>query len=353
MPADTNAADGALTPARLAFITTGGTIAHVVRASDGVAELGYDVSQLLGGVDAATISLDVHQPFTKGSKDVTTADWSAIAGAVGDALAAGVDGIVVLHGTDTMHYSAAAVAFAVGSPGVPVVFTGSMAPGSQTDGDAVGNVAAAVAVATQADVGEVCVVFSGDAARSYRSIWRAVGVKKLHSFADDALRSPNMSPLGSVRDGVVVLDGHQRPRGTPAWSPQTNRFDDNVGLIKVHPSLRAETLAAYLEQHSGVVIEGTGIGHLHQDLYAVVEQWAKPVVICTQAPFGGEALGAYEGDAELVALPNVIRGGAMTSETAFVKLAWCLAGNADPYLAMPEELVGEFGGNLNTIEARS
>lgn len=339
---------------RVAVVTTGGTIEHFVGDSNGVAELGYDVANLLDGVAAAGIDVSVDALFQKGSRNLTPDDWGEIAGAVRAALDEGVDGIVVLHGTDTMHYSAAAVAFAMGLTSVPIVFTGSIMPGSQVDGDATDNLRDAIAVAAFADIAEVCVVFSADEARTHRAILRGVCSKKMHSTAVGALRSPMMAPLGLVRDGAVTLTGTHRRRGLSSGvSSGRLQFDARVGLIKLHPGLTASVLETYLGEHSAVVVEGTGVGHLHDRLYEVVAAWKHPVVVSTQTPFGGESLGQYAGDQALMDLPNVIQGGAMTSETAYVKLSWCLAGNADPYVAMTEELVGEFGGDLSSRARRA
>jgi glutamyl-tRNA(Gln) amidotransferase subunit D len=92
------------------------------------------------------------------------------------------------------------------------------------------------------------------------------------------------------------------------------------------------------------VLEGTGTGHLRDELHAVVERYGRPTVLTTQAPYGGERLGGYASDGLTLALPNVIPGGSMTPETALVKLMWALGQGGDVRELMTQDLAGELVG---------
>jgi L-asparaginase/Glu-tRNA(Gln) amidotransferase subunit D len=105
-----------------------------------------------------------------------------------------------------------------------------------------------------------------------------------------------------------------------------------------------EMLARYLVGSSAAVLEGTGVGHIRTDLQTVVAQFGKPVVISTQAVYGGEKLGGYDVDRHILALHNVIPVGDMASETALVKLMWALRQGGDVKSIMRTNIAGEISG---------
>jgi L-asparaginase type I len=275
--------------------------------------------------------------------DIVPADWHLLASAVSDAVAQRPTGIVVLHGTDTLHYTASALTFLLGECGVPVAMTGSMIPGGDAGSDALANLRDAVTVAANADFAEVCVVFSADPERSEGVIIRGCRARKVHSRAINAFASINAPPIGRVSAGRVLRTSLAvRPRG-PARTRELSKLDENVALIKVTPNMTPEMLTKGLSGLSAAVLEGTGVGHIRTDLQPVVAQFGKPVVISTQTVSGGERLGMYDVDRHILALPNVIPGGDMLSETALVKLMWALGQSADVRAKMRTNIAGELG----------
>ncbi|SDG24810.1 asparaginase [Pseudonocardia oroxyli] len=320
----------------MSVLTTGGTIAQQTARTTasgalGVAVPGFDVTRLLPG-DRLDVALSVRSVSAKGSKDMRATDWLAMAAAVVEEIAAGADGVVLVHGTDTMHYTAAALSFVLGPVPVPVVLTGSMRPGGDPDSDGAANLRDAVRTAATADLGEVVVVFSGDAdRRGPATILRGNRARKVHSTALNAFASPALAPLGAVGESVV-LSAHARPKGgsPPRPSPA---FAEDVALVTVTPTTTAPLLAGWLAPLSGVVLAGTGTGHVHADLVPVLADLGArggAVVMSSQAAAGGERLGAYSGDLTPEVVPGLVGAGAMTAEAALVKLMWVLGRGADP-----------------------
>lgn len=328
--------------AKVIVLTTGGTIGHS-SGNAGVAALNFDPAGLLSQLDISDVEIEVRDVFRKGSMDIVPDDWQILASTVFDAMAQRPAGVVVLHGTDTLQYSAAALTFLLGDCGVPVVMTGSMIPGGDPGSDALANLRDAITVAARADFAEVCVVFSADRNRSEGTIIRGCRVRKVHSRAIDAFASVNSPAIGSVSgDRILPTALAVRPRGA-AGPRVASSLDPNVALIKLTPNMSAEMLARFLAGCSAAVIEGTGVGHIRTDLQPAVAQFAKPVVISTQAVYGGEQLGGYEADRYILALPNVIPGGDMTSEAALVKLMWALGQGGDVRAIMRTNIAGELG----------
>jgi L-asparaginase type I len=296
-------------------LNTGGTISY---AADG-SGLSWRPEAFLEGVDvpARVVYRDV---FRKASINLVPADWTVIAAAVHEALRAGAEGVVVLHGTDTMAYSAAALSLMLQNLSVPVVLTGAMQRGGTPNSDGRRNVADALAVAARGDLAEVCVVFAGAILRGNRA-------RKRHSSGLDAFASPNHPPLGYAEGGTVRL-GPARvpraPRGEPRYAPEVNA---NVRLIRYHPGCTAAFLGQALAGADGAVIEGTGAGHVATEggILAAIGQAGKPVVLVSACWEGGVRLGDYDVDQEILAVDSIVPGEDMTPETALVKLMWVLA----------------------------
>jgi glutamyl-tRNA(Gln) amidotransferase subunit D len=326
---------------KVIVLTTGGTIEH--RSENGAAVMDFDSRRLISAAGLTDIDVSFHAIFRKSSMDLVPNDWQLVATAVAEAVTQQPQGVVILHGTDTLHYTAAALAFMLRGLSVPVVLTGSMIPGGDAHSDALPNLRDAVVVAARADFAEVCVVFSADPARTKGLIIRGCSAKKVHSHAIDAFVSINAPPIGTIAGAEIVRTNIKaRPRGGSQLSLAVD-LDQNVALIKITPNLTPRMLARYLHGASGAVLEGTGVGHLGTALQTVVAEFGKPTVISTQAVYGGERLGAYEVDRTILAIPNMIPARSMTSEAALVKLMWALGQGGDVRPLMQTDIAGEFG----------
>ena len=326
-------------------LTTGGTIAHRSR-QDSVAVLDRDPQELVSQIGMNDVNICVRAVFQKGSMDVVPSDWHVIASAAFEAITQGATGVVILHGTDTLQYTASALSFLMRGCGVPIVMTGSMIPGGDRDSDALPNLRDAVTVAAHGDFAEVCAVFSADPERTKGLIIRGCRARKVHSCAINAFASINAPLIGTITDGVITpTSASVRPR-RPSRRHESTLFDTNVTLIKLTPNITPEMLAHFLLGASGVVLEGTGVGHIRTDLQPVIEQYGKPAVLSTQVVYGGERLGTYDVDWNILAIPNIIPAGNMSSETALVKLMWALGQGGDIRAIMRTDIAGELETTL-------
>ena len=188
---------------KVIVLTTGGTIGHRSR-EDGVAVLDFDPKRLISGIGLSDLEIESKELFRKGSMSIAPEDWQSIAAAVAEAMMKKPRGVVILHGTDTMHYTASALAFMLRNLSMPVVMTGSMLPGGDGGSDGPANLRDAVVVAAQADFAEVCVVFSADAERTKGVIIRGCRARKVHSHAIDAFVSINVPPIGTIEGTTIT-----------------------------------------------------------------------------------------------------------------------------------------------------
>lgn len=316
------------------------------------------VPELFGGED----SVDLVLVMNRDSSNVSPADWSTIAAAIAERLDA-YDGFIIAHGTDTLAYTATALALALGPDlPVPVVVTGAMTTPDILHGDGRINLLRAAAVA-RSDLAEVAVVF-GDA------ILRGARTVKLYGDRYSAFDSPGVAPLGSVK-GPVTLAAHARRRGHVSagtgWASPGMGFAPAVIHLPVVPGTPPAAVSALtaLPGLRGLVIEGFGKGNLPgegavsvvEPIEAALEAGIAVVVI---GPFADGATldGPYE-PAVRVRQAGAIMVDSMTKPGALVKLRWALAradaalgAEADPQAVlvrirsdMARNMVGELGSD--------
>ena len=249
-------------------------------------------------------------------------DWVTIADAI-VALAPGHTGIVVLHGTDTLAYTASALSFMLAGVDRPIVFTGAQRPIAEPRSDAPQNLTTACMIASPWThqlpvVPEVCIWF-------YDHLLRGNRTSKVDADSYDGFASPNLPPLGQA--GVTLkIDG---PRMLPARHGPLRRIAGvctDVAAVRLHPALDAVTLEAILSRPGlrGAVIEayGSGNGPTEPDFLAVMRRAAEAgvvIVITTQCGGGTVRQGHYAAGAEFFST-GAISGLDLTFEAAITKL---------------------------------
>lgn len=331
---------------RVHVLAVGGTILSKSRDSSLGAEiLGYDEVGL--DIEVPGVECEIKRVMVKASFDLYPSDWITIAEAAYRSAKEGVDGIVILHGTDTMQYSASALSFMLQNPGIPIVFTGSMIPGGNPGSDAVSNARAAVRFAAYGDLGEVCVIFSEDEKAERKIVIRGTRAKKIHSYAVNAFASINSEPIGRVVGEHIELNPFRVRRGDTEIKLK-KEINPNAFLLKFTPAVTPEHLRRFLTMFDGLVIEGTGLGHVRTDeTLSVIGEGHKPVVLSTQCLYGGERLGIYALDKKILSTDNIIPARDMLPETALVKLMWALGQGGDVREIMLTNIAGEISSDSN------
>ncbi|MFB6262226.1 MAG: asparaginase [Bradymonadaceae bacterium] len=278
-------------------------------------------------------------PFNLDSSDVGPRHWTRLAELIADRRA-DFDGVVVIHGTDTMAFTASALSFALRNLDMPVVFTGAQRPLAELRTDARRNLADSMELATR-DIPEVAVCFDGRLLRGCRAT--KSNVRDYRAFT-----SPGCKPLARLGVDVEIADHVRRPTGDFEVAP---RFADDVTLWTVHPGIDPERLRRTVEgpdTPSGIVLAAYGVGTVPtqtRPLAPVVDRATDrgiPVVAVSQSA-GGIDLQMYENSKPL-AEAGAISGDEMSLEAALTKLMHALAVVDDPdarreYLST--DLVGE------------
>ncbi|KDE54811.1 Glu-tRNA(Gln) amidotransferase subunit GatD [Methanoculleus sp. MH98A] len=330
----------------LAIISTGGTIASRVDYRTGAVMSQFSASDILRAIpelgDIARYR--DRQIASILSENMQPALWRELARAIYDEIRAGVAGVIVTHGTDTMAYSAAAVRFMLKTP-VPVVFVGSQRSADRPSSDNAMNALCSAAVAA-GDLGEVVVVMHATTNDDRCAVHRATRVRKMHTSRRDAFQSTGMEPLGYVDypSLSVTLSDEAVRRGTEEPELRDN-LEERCALVHFYPGMPPAVLDAF-EGYAGLVISGTGLGHVATDwiprLREMIED-GTAVVMTSQCLHGRVCDRVYNTGRDLLSA-GVIEGEDMLPEAALVKLMWVLGNEPDPERArvlMQTDLAGE------------
>jgi len=336
-------------PGGIELLTTGGTIASRVDYETGGVRPVSTEEEILAFYPELrefepiriTPVLDVL------SENVTPADWVTLARKVAEAFGRGAQGVVVAHGTDTMGFTSAALSFLlVDLPG-PVVLVGAQRSPDRPSSDGPSNLYAAARVARDHRLGEVVVVMHEGLSDDRFAIHRGSWVRKMHSSRRDAFESRNGPPLGWVDASGVHLTATVRP---PAQGPARLAvpLDARGGLLWFYPGLPAVKARQFSEGLRGIVLAGTGLGHVSAEhLSWIREATARGVVVAmtTQCLEGVVDPFVYATGRDLHGA-GVVYLDDLLPETAYVKLLWAL-GQASTPAAVRELLLQDRAGEFH------
>jgi glutamyl-tRNA(Gln) amidotransferase subunit D len=288
------------------------------------------------------------------SEELRPDDWSRLAEETVRAFAAGARGVVIAHGTDTLAYTAAALSFLVTDLPGPVVLVGAQRSPDRPSSDSFSNLAHAARLARLADLGEVVVVMHEGLSDDRFAIHRGTRVRKTHSTRRDAFRTRDGPPLGVIEGERVQWNGPYRPRGTgPARL--TGPLDPSAGILWFHPGLDPARAERYATGLRGLVIAGTGLGHVslvHAPWIRAAVERGTVIVMTTQCLSGSADPFVYSTGRELYRA-GVLYGRDLLPETALAKLMCSLGRSKDPKEVrrlMLEERAREFEDRHAPVE---
>ena len=322
---------------KILMVATGGTIAST-QAGSGLAPTltGHELAAMVPGIDGLC-ELDVCQPMNIDSTNMRPRDWLAVRDTIVDAYD-DYDGFVVLHGTDTMAYTAAALSYLIQGSPKPIVLTGSQQPMANPFTDAKLNLYQSLLYTLDDASRDVCVVFGGDVICGTRA-------RKQRTMSFNAFTSMNMPPLACIRNNRIVRPAtlpltHALPAqgDTRAASAQPRLFDaldERVIVIRLTPELGPSVLDLLARDYDAVVLETFGIGGIPDydgGWHAAISRWVESgriVVVTTQVPEEGLDLGVYEVGRAYANMGGVLAAGDMTVEAIVAKTMWALGQTRD------------------------
>lgn len=343
----------------IGMVMTGGTISSKSNPSTGGASPLTDVdefarfySELFSRVNVKRIDV----PFMKLSENMVPEDWIVIATSVKKLVDdPDIKGVIVAHGTDTLHYTAAALSFFLPNLNKPIVLTYSQRSVDRGSSDARLNLLCAARFALS-DCAEVVLVGHASTNDDYCYALRGTKVRKLHTSRRDAFKPVNCGPLARVfPDKVEFLSGfNARHSGGTELDAV---FNDKVALLKYYPGQSTDIIDYYrMHGYKGLVIEVLGLGNLpagdfaHSWVPALKKAIREGLVVCATAQtiYGRLNPYVYSTGRELEKT-GIIYLDDMLSETAFVKLGWIL-GHRGWKEKAEDKLKQNIAGEFNPVQ---
>ncbi|MDD1678274.1 MAG: Glu-tRNA(Gln) amidotransferase subunit GatD [Methanomicrobiales archaeon] len=315
-----------------AIISTGGTIASRVDYRTGAVTSQFSAEDILRAIPGlgGIARYRTRQISSLLSENMQPGIWRDLAHAIYHEICEGVRGVIVTHGTDTMGYTASAMAFMIETT-VPVVFVGSQRSADRPSSDNVMN-ALCSARAAVSELGEAAVVMHGTTSDDHCAIHRATRVRKMHTSRRDAFQSIGIPPLGGVEypDLTLTLGPHARTR-QEGEARLFDRIEERCGLLTFVPGTPPEVIDS-CEGYQGLVIAGSGLGHVASAWVPRLKELigaGTTVVMTSQCLHGRVCDRVYDTGRDLLSI-GVIEGEDMLPETAVVKLGWVLGHEQDP-----------------------
>lgn len=330
----------------IVILHTGGTIASKVDYSTGAVVAKFNPEELVALFPDLCTFANIESRLLRNmqSENMRFAHYNLMANAVIAEIKNNVRGIIITHGTDTLHYTTAALSFALENLSIPVLLVGSQRSSDRGSTDAGKNLRGAVRFITEAGVPGVFSALHETSSDDSIAIIDGLHARKNHTSSRDAFRSVNASIVARVVNDQVEIVDQQRVNKLKANATNGEtrvlpfREPLRVGWWKTHPQSFVEELEPF-EHCEGLLIEGTGLGHgpimdideftheQHPRIREKIQELSKrmPVAMSSQTIWGRINLNVYSPLRDLKEMGVLGDGCDMQPETAFIKLAWLLS----------------------------
>ena len=309
---------------RILIVATGGTIASAEQGSGLTPQLtGEQLAAFVPQIDALA-NVDVVQAMNIDSTNMRPGDWLAIANVLAENYAA-YDGFVVLHGTDTMAYTAAALSYLIQESPKPIVLTGSQQPMGNPFTDARLNLYQSVLYAADPLSADVSIVFGGTVIAGTRA-------RKQRTMSFNAFASVNYPELALIRNNKIVRNGAQAGAETAPLPLIYRELNERVFVLKLTPEVNPSVFELLRADYDAIILETFGIGGIPDMLHDAIFGWVdsgRTLVVTTQVPEEGLDLGVYEVGRAYAEHPGILKGDDMTCEALVAKTMWALGQTRD------------------------
>ena len=314
---------------------TGGTIASRLDYRTGAVIPAFSPGELYGAVPelADICNIDTEKLFAVFSENMGPEQYITLAKAIGREIDNGIDGVVIGHGTDTLHHTAAALSFMVQDSPVPIILVGSQRSSDRPSSDAALNLIHASWAAAHGDIAEVLVCMFGPTSDEYGFLHRGTRVRKMHSSYRSTFRTIGDTPVATItRKGIKHIKKNYNIRRKDKKVKILPYFSEKVTMLYYYPHMQAEILDMLVDMgYKGIIIVGTGLGHVNRELYPALERARDKgvsVFMTLQTIWGYVHMFVYETGRDMMAL-GVTPLGNMLPEVAWVKLGWALGQTDD------------------------
>ncbi|WP_409200911.1 Glu-tRNA(Gln) amidotransferase subunit GatD [Methanobrevibacter sp. DSM 116169] len=337
----------------ISIISTGGTVSSIIDYKTGAVHPAFAASDLLKAnpelLDMA--NYEVKALYNILSENMKPEYWIEASKSIADEISSGSDGVVIAHGTDTMHYTSAALSFMIKSP-VPIVLTGAQKSSDRPSTDAYLNLISSVEVA-KSDISDVTVCMHETLNDDYCLVHKGTKVRKMHTSRRDTFRSINSNPIAKVKKNDLIIKNLNYTKRNENELKLVNDLETKVGYIKTFPGISNDFIEYHIDSgYKGILIEGTGLGHVPDYLVDSLKRANEeniPIIMSSQCLYGRVNMNVYSTGRQLID-SGVISCEDMTPETAYVKLCWVL-GQTNELNEVNKLMKTNIAGEINDISS--
>ena len=318
---------------KILLLSTGGTIASKVDYRTGAVTPALTAADLNDAVPeiAKIANIDAEVLFSEYSENLQPEHWVETAKKIQSVVDLDYKGVIVAHGTDTMHYSSAFLSFALSGLKIPVVFVGSQRSSDRPSSDAASNLIAATRFIAQTDVNGIYVVMHHNESDETISCHLGTRVRKNHTSKRSAFETIGNDPAFLILDEKIIKNSRDEFFENQSFNPRLG-IDTQVALVKYHPGYEPRQIEALIDLgFKAIIFEGTGLGHVGKTMYDVIKKAnAKGLFLgmTSQCIDGRVRMTVYESGRDLLEL-GITPLENMIPEVALVKTMWALGNSED------------------------
>jgi len=343
----------------ISFIATGGTIGTHVDYLTGGVYMCRKPEEILATVPELEEVVSIKRalrPFTLASEDMTPKEWKKLAKIVARELNSDVKGVIITHGTDTLHFTSAALSFMLRNLNKPVALVGAQRSPDRGSFDGRINLLCGAHFA-KSQIAEVCIIMHSSINDDCCFAIRGTKVRKMHTSRRDAFKPINDLPLAKIwSDGKIeILNENFRERNDSKVVADT-KFEEKVALIKAYPGSNPEIIDWFVKKgYRGIVIEGTGLGHVPTSTLRKEDSWiphikkaidkGMVIAITSQCLYGRVHPYVYR-NLRILSSSGAIFCEDMLPEVAYIKLGWVL-GHTKNKEKVKEMMLKNYAGEIS------
>jgi len=334
---------------KILLISTGGTIASKVDYRTGAVTPALSAAELNEAVPelAKIANIDSEVLFSEYSENLQPEHWLEIAKKLDSLANSDYTGIMIAHGTDTMHYTSSFLSFALSGFPIPIALVGSQRSSDRPSSDAALNLIATTKFLTESNVKGIFVVMHNDSNDDTIVCHKGTRVRKNHTSKRGAFETVGDNPAFIITENKIEKNMDEEFFKNPKYEPKLN-LDAKVALVKYHPGYDPKQIKDLADLGFGAIIfEGTGLGHVGNTMYDVIKDAKEQGLflgMTSQCLDGNVSMTVYDSGRDLLDL-GVIPLENMIPETALVKAMWAYGNtkNSDEIKAlMLKNIASEF-----------
>ncbi len=319
---------------KILLLSTGGTIASKVDYRTGAVTPALSATELYEAVPeiAKIANVDAEVLFSEYSENLQPEHWLEIAKKVDSVADSDYTGIIIAHGTDTMHYSSAFLSFALSGFKKPITLVGSQRSSDRPSSDAASNLIAATKFLRRCSAKGVFVVMHHNESDKAIACHLGTRVRKNHTSKRSAFETIGSSPAYVIFENEIIDNTSKMENSafSKDYNPRIN-LDTKAALVKYHPGFDPEIIESLIKlQYRAIIFEGTGLGHVGKTMYDSIKKAKEKGIflgMTSQCIDGRVSMTVYESGRDLLDM-GIVPLETMIPEIALVKAMWVL-GNSD------------------------